>query len=327
MELDLRRFFTPDAIVKTLDRLPELKTPIMDLLFSNTRNVPRPYVGVRDLGLAPGNIPVVRRGTHSIPMSSTDGSVGIIEPQPVNPSEFLSGADINNLRAMNDSSIQQEVDNIIDRLRRACRATAEAMAIQSLSGSINYYLREGSGNLVPYLIEYGTIGNASAAVAKKFDAAGAKISDVVKGIAAILDELKKKVDGNDVEIFAGFDVFSVLCDLAGAQANASIAQATANGISIGGGFTIRLMAATYKNLSTKSFISVVPAKNLLVVDKQAGHKMIYAGLDSIDAGQQALPFYAKPITSNDPSGVKVVAESKPLPVVNVAGIVKAQVLT
>jgi len=33
------------------------------------------------------------------------------------------------------------------------------------------------------------------------------------------------------------------------------------------------------------------------------------------------------LTSKDPSGVKVIGESKPLPVVNVNGIVKAQVLT
>ena len=327
MELDLRKFFTVDAIVNSLSRLPELKTPVMDLLFSDRRNVPRPVVGTRDLGLNPGNLPVVRRGSQSYPMSASDGSVTLIEPQPVNPSEFLSGADLNNLRSLNSSSIQQEIDNIIDRLRRGCRATAEALAIQSLTGKINYYMREGGGNLVPYVVDYGTIGDASAKVTKKFDAVDAKISTVIKAISEILDVLKKKVDGNDVAIFAGFDVFSVLCDLAGAQANTSVAQATASGISIGGGFTIQLFGASYTNLINKGAVTVVPAKHLLVVDKQAGHKMLYAALDSIDAGQQALPFFATYENLKDPSGVKVIGESKPLPVVNVSGIVKAQVLT
>ena len=107
----------------------------------------------------------------------------------------------------------------------------------------------------------------------------------------------------------------------------SVAQATASGISIGGGFTIQLFGASYTNLTTKAAIPVVPLKHLLVVDKQAGHKMLYAALDSIDAGQQALPFFATYENLKDPSGVKVIGESKPLPVVNVAGIVKAQVLT
>lgn len=327
MELNLRKYFTPDAIVKTLGRLPELKTPIMDALFTDRRNVPRPVVGARDLGLNPGNLPVVRRGTASYPMSGSDGSVTLIEPQPVNPSEFISGADLANLRSLNESSIQQEIDGIIDRLRRGVRATTEALAIQALTGSIAYWMRGGGGALEPYEVSYGSIGDASALVTTKFDAAGAKISTVVKGIAAILAELKKKVDGNDVGFYAGSDVFAVLCDLAGAQSNASVAQATARGISIGGGLVIELLPSSYTNLSTKAAVPVVPAKNILAIDKAAGHKILYAGLDSLDAGQQALPFFATYEQTKDPSGVKVIAEAKPLPVVNVNGIVKAQVLT
>jgi hypothetical protein len=327
MELNLRRYFNPQAIVDTLGRLPALKTPIMDLLFSTTRNIPRPVVGVRDFGFVPINQPVVRRGSGSQPLGGGGGSIDYIEPQPVNPSRFISGADLNNLRNANESSVQQEIDNIIDEIRRACRITAEALAIQSLTGTINYWMRAEGGVLEPYVVEYGAIGNASSAVTKKFDASGAKISDVVKGIAAILEVLKKrKVDGNDVAIFAGFDVFAVLCDLAGAQSNSSIAQASASGINIGGGFTIQLLGSTYTNLQNKDSVPVVPEKNLLVVDRQAGHKMIYAGLDSVPADGQALPFFVDYEETKDPSGVKIIGEAKPLPVVNVQGIVKAQVL-
>lgn len=326
MNLDLKKYFTPQAIVATLERLPSLKTPTMDLLFPVTQNVPRPIIGVKDLGLPIGNIPVVRRGTQSYPISGSSGSISFIEPQPVNPSEFISGADLNNLRMMNESSIQQEIDNIFDRLRRACRATAEALSVQALTGSINYYMRADGGANIPYEVEYGTIGDASNNVAKKFDAADAKISDVVKGIAAILEVLKDKVDGNDIEILAGFDVFAVLCDLAGALSNSSIAQASATGLNVGGGFTIRLFSNTYKNLDSGASVPVVPAKHLLVVDKQSGFKMLYAALDSMEAGQQAMPFFATYEEKKDPSGVNVIGESKPLPVVNVNGIVKAKVL-
>jgi len=328
VELNLRRFFSPQAIVDTLGRLPALKTPIMDLLFSDSRNIPRPVIGVRDFDFVPINQPVVRRGSGSQPITGGGGSIDYIEPQPVNPSRFISGADLNNLKTANASTLQQEIDNIIDELRRACRVTAEALAIQALTGSINYWMRAEGGALEPYEVDFGSIGNASAAVAKKFDADGAKISDVVKGIAGVLEVLKKrKVDGNDVAIFSGFDVFAVLCDLAGAQSNASIAQASASGINIGGGFTIQLLGSSYTNLKTNALVPVVPAKNLLVVDRQAGHKMIYAGLDSVPADGQALPFYADYEETKDPSGVKVIGEAKPLPVVNVQGIVKAQVLS
>jgi hypothetical protein len=327
MNIDLRKYFTPEAIVAALVSLPSLRTPVMDLLFGNVVNVPRPVVGYKDMGLPSGNIPVVRRGTQSTPLSESSGSISMIEPQPVNPSEFLSGADLNNLTMLGQTSIQQEITNIIDRLRRPCRATAEALAVQALTGKINYFMRVGGGANIPYEVDYGTIGDATAGIAKKFDAAGVKISDVVKGVAAILEVLKATADGNDIAILAGFDVFAALCDIAGANNNASIATASADGISIGGGFKIQLLASTYKNLDTGAAVPVVPAKHLLVVDKQAGHKMIYAALDSIDAGLQPLPFFATYETTKDPSGVKVIGESKPLPVVNVNGIVKAQVLT
>ncbi|HOX30910.1 MAG TPA: major capsid protein [Spirochaetales bacterium] len=327
-ELNLRKYFTPEAIVATMTRLPELKTPIMDLLFSDVRNIPRPVVGAKDLGLNPENLPVVRRGTHSYPMKASGGSITLIEPQPVNPSEFISGADLNNLRSFNETSIQQEIDNIIDRLRRGCRATAEALAIQSLTGKIAYWLQGEGGVLEDYEVEYGSIGDASADVPKKFDATGAKISDVIKAVEAIVLRLKAQgVDGNDVLLGCGFDVFAVLCDLVGDIKNSSIAVVSTSGISFGGGFTIQLLPQTYRNLETRAADPVIPAKHLLVVDKGAGHKMLYAGLDSLGAGQQALPFYADYEEKKDPSGVNVIAESKPLPVVNVKGLIKAQVLT
>jgi len=327
MNIDLRKFFTPEAIVAALSKMPSLKTPVMDLFFGDVRTVPRPVVGYKDLALSTGNIPVVRRGSQSYPLGAGAGSINMIEPQPVNPSEFISGADLNNLTMLGQSSVQLEINNIIDRLRRACRATAEAIAVQALTGKINYFMRVEGGVNVSYEVDYGTIGNASASVAKKFDAAGVKASDVIKALAAIIDALKDTAEGNDVAILAGADVYAALCDIAGANPNASVIQAMSDGVSVGGGFKVQLLGATYKNLDSGASVPVVPAKHLLVVDKQAGHKMIYAGLDSLDAGLQAMPFFATYETLKDPSGVKVIGESKPLPVVNVAGIVKAQVLT
>jgi len=327
VNIDLRKFFTPEAIVAALASLPTLRTPVMDLFFSDVRTVPRPVVGTKDLALPPGNIPVVRRGTQSYPLGGGAGSIAMIEPQPVNPSDFISGADLNNLAMMNQSSLQLEITNVIDRLRRAARATAEALAVQALTGKIAYFMRSEGGANVPYEVEYGTIGDASAKVTTKFDAAGVKASDVIKALASIMEVLKETSDANDVAILAGADVYAALCDIAGANPNASVMQAMADGVSIGGGFKVQLLGATYRNLDTGLAVPVVPAKNLLVVDKQAGHKMVYAALDSLDAGLQPLPFFATYETSKDPSGVKVIGESKPLPVVNVNGIVKAQVLT
>jgi len=325
--MDLKSFFTPEAIAATLTRLPDLKTPVMDLIFTDRINHPFPYVGVEDLGLPQENVPLVRREAQSYPVTGPSLSVSIIEPQPVKPSTFIPQSTLNDMVNMFAQRQQQVLDSRHDRLRRACRTTAEALCIQALTGTISYPLSLAGGGLGTYTVAYGSIGDASSGVTKKFDAEGAKISDVVKGLEAIVEALKEKSDGNDVIYGCGFDVFSVLCDLVGAQSNASVAMAMSDGISIGGGIKINLMNYTYKNLKTKAKVPVIPAKNILAIDRQAGHKLIYAALDSLDAGLQAMPYFATFDQMKDPAGVKIIGESKPLPVVNVNGIVKAQVLT
>lgn len=55
-------------------------------------------------------------------------------------------------------------------------------------------------------------------------------------------------------------------------------------------------------------------------------RLFYCALDDLDANLQPLPFYAKPIVQQDPSGVKIVGTSKPLPAPVLGAIVWQQVL-
>ncbi len=323
--MDLKKFFTREAIVDTLQRLPELRTPVMDLIYPNRVNHPFPVVGYRDLGLPSGNIPVVRRGSQSYPLVPADGSVTMIEVQPVNPSVFLSAADLNNLKLLDPQGQQQYIDNQIDTLRRACRSTAEALAAQSLTGTISYPLRGEGGALLTYDIAYGT--PASVTESKKWDEANTKVSDIIKTLGKMMDTLKKSAPAMDVVFLCGFDVYAALVEKIGALPNSAIAQVGADFISIGGVAKIQLLPATYIDLNTGQAVSAIPAKTVLAVDRSSGFKLIYAALDNLDAGLVALPFYAQPVNTQDPSGVKIIGESKPLPVPNVKGLVKSVVLT
>jgi hypothetical protein len=144
----------------------------------------------------------------------------------------------------------------------------------------------------------------------------------------ILESLKARgVDANDVLFLVGYDVYAALCDIAGAQANSSLVTTGLDGISIGGGLKFTLLNATYTNLKTKASVPVIPAKHMLIIDRQAGHKLLYAALDSMEAGLQAMPFFVTEEITKDPPGTKLIGESKPFPVVNIRGIAKAQVLT
>ena len=322
--MDLRKFFTREAIVDTLGRLPPIATPVMDLLYKTRINHPFPVVGYRDLGLPQGNIPVIRRGTQSYPLVPKDGSVSMIEVQPVSPSVFLTAADINNLKMLDNSGVQQLVDNQIESLSRVCRMTAEALAAQSLTGAIAYPLRGEGGALLSYDVSYGT--PASVAVAKRWDDAATKIADIIKSLGQMVDAIKKTSAGTDVVFLAGFDVYAALVDKVAALNNSAVAQVGPDSISFGGVAKVMLLSANYTDIATGSAVSAIPAKTVLAIDKAAGFRLIYAALDNMDAGLVAMPFYAQPIESRDPSGVKILGESKPLPVPNVKAIVKATVL-
>ena len=321
--MDLTKFFTREALVDTLQRLPELKTPVMDLLYTDRRNHPFPVVGYRDLGLPAGNIPVVRRGSQSYPLVPTSGKVSMIEVQPVNPSVFVSAADLNNLKLLDPSGQQTYIDNQIDNLRRATRATAEALAAQSLTGAISYPLRGEGGALLTYDVSYGTVGAVT--ISTKWDGT-ATVSGIIKDIGKIMDELKKTAPAMDVVFLCGFDVYAVLVEKIGSLPNSAIAQIGPDYISIGG-IKIMVLNANYTDLATGSAVSAIPAKTVLAVDRSSGFKLLYAALDNMDTGLVAMPFFAQPVTTHDPSGVKIIGESKPLPVPNVKGIVKAVVLT
>jgi hypothetical protein len=323
--MDLKKFFTLQAVVASLGRLPELKTPVMDLLYTRRINHPFPVVGARDLALPPGNIPVIRRGTQSFPLVPKDGSITMIEVQPVSPSIFLTAADLNNLKMLESTGIQQLVDNQIDTLRLTCRLTAEALAAQSLTGAISYAMRGEGGGMLKYEVEFGT--PATVTIAKKWDDVATKIGDIIKSLGEIVDKLKKTSPGMDVVFLTGFDVYAALVDKVAALNNTAVAQVGPDFISFGGVAKIQLLSANYTDLITKQTVSAIPAKTVLAVDKSDGFRMIYAALDNMDAGLVAMPFFAQPIESKDPSGVKVLGESKPLPVPNVKAIIKAVVLT
>lgn len=325
MTLDLRKFFTREAIAKALQSMPELSTPVIDLLFPDSARVnhPLPTLGFDDLGLPMTNIPVVRRGGSSIALKPDDGRLVLIEPQPVSAHTFLDAATINSMNQMSGEGVQQLINNRITNLRQATRQTAEALAAQVLTGKIDYPMRADGADL-KYTVDYGT--PASVTVTKKWDDAGTKIADIVKSCGEIVNEMKKKGYGRDVRFLVDYDVFAALVDKLAASNNAAVGSVEADYVRIGT-MKFMLLPASYTNLSNNTLVSGIPAKHVLAVDLSAGHKLFYASVDDLDANFQGLPFFTKSIKSDDPSGYKIIGTAKPLPVVNVKGIVKASVLT
>ena len=325
MTLDLRKYFTREAIAKSLQSLPELSTPVIDLLFpeANRVNHPLPTIGVDDLGLPSGNIPVVRRGSPSIGLKPDDGKLSLIEPQPVSGKLFLDATTINSMTAMSGEGVQQLINNRINSLRQVVRQTAEALSAQVLTGKINYPMKSDGANL-SYQVDYGT--PTAVTVTKKWDDAATKIADIIKSCGEIIAAMRVKGFGRTVVFLVDFDVYAALVDKIGAVANSGLVSVDVNGIQIGT-LKFMLLPASYTDFATGTLVSGIPAKKVVAIDLAAGHKLFYASVDDLDANFQGLPFFSKIVKKDDPSGYDIIGQAKPLPVVNVKGIVTASVLT
>ncbi len=327
MNNDIRKFFTREAVAASLQRLPEMHTPVVDMLFPETNRInhPLPTVGFEDLGLPSSNIPVVRRGSSSISIAPNDGSLKLIEPQPVSAHSFMDAATMNSLMSMTGQAAQQLIDNRIDSLRKTVRQTTEALASQVLTGRIVYPMK-ADGATLSYEVNFGT--PATVTITKKWEQTTTTMADIVADLGKMVAELRKNGYGRSVKFLVDYDVYGVLIGKIGALPNSAIASLDGEGnIRMGANLTVTLMPASYTDLSTGNLVSGIPAKSILAVDVDAGHKLFYASVDDLDANFAGLPFFSKAIKVDDPSGYKIIGTGKPLPVVNAKALVKAVALT
>ncbi|WP_035278069.1 major capsid protein, partial [Desulforegula conservatrix] len=211
MDLNLRGFFTRDALIRYLKALPALKTPVIDTVFTNRPNHPLPFVGEDMLKSVVRAMPVVRRGAPSIPVTKDTSVTAMYEPLPIRPNVTVTGVELNNLKLLGQSSKETWAQNKTDHLRRIVRATTEAIAAGSLSGRIVWPVQLDGGGWESWEINYGT--PAEITPAKLWDASNAGIKDVFE----TLDAMKEAIEDNgygDIVFWAGKKAYSTLLILA-----------------------------------------------------------------------------------------------------------------
>jgi hypothetical protein len=162
---------------------------------------------------------------------------------------------------------------------------------------------------------------------KLFSAADAKLKDIFAVLQAMEEKLEEKGYGSTKEIWAGKTAYEAIFAIA--EASTSTAkirvELSEQGINIGG-YLIKRRAETYRNPNGGAATACLDLKTLRMVATDAGHTLPYCALDDLDANLQPLPFFVKPIELKDPSGYKLVAESKPLPIPNMDGVCDAVVV-
>jgi len=321
----LKKFFTLSAFVNAINRLPPLRTFIMDLIYPESVrfNHPKDKLAHADLGLPEKNIPLITRGSSSYAVPLNKTALKLIDPANITPSLVLNANEINTMRSLGLEQQQQLVDRNIDKLRKIVRKTTEAMAIQSITGKIAYDIRNADGTMDVYEVNFGT--PKTIPVAKKWNASGTTAGEIVASIGQIVDSLGETSDGTDIVYLCGFDVYSALVTKAGEQKNSDLIKVFEDHVQVGNAKFI-ICSAKYYSYKEKETKKAIPAKSVVAIAKDDAFSLAYCALDSFDAGFASLPFYVSAVEQKDPEAMKLIGQSRPMPIPNVDAIRIAQVL-
>lgn len=326
-QFNIANLFTPKVIDQAIATLPELHSTIMDTVFTDRANHPFPTIGIDEVTKTTRNIPVVKRGSPSYPLKGSDRSISFIEPQPVNPSRFVSASELNNLRLLDDLGTQQFVADVLDDFRRTVRATTEALAAQSIFGKIDYPAAIEGGATVDYQVDFGSIKELAIAAGQKWTLGKATIADIVSHLVAMTRKIKESGYGGSIVFLAGAEVFielvKLVLDLK--DSASSTARITDIGVQFAG-FTVQHVSDTYTNNRDGSTVDVIDPKTVIGISTAAPHRLRYLAIDDVSANLQAVPLFTRVIEKQDPSGYNIIGHSKPLPMPVVSAICKAVVL-
>lgn len=310
----LVKFFNLKNFTDVVTELPKPETKMTDLLFpaSKRKQKTSPYISIADIQDETGAVPVVVRGSQSYPVGGGFKSVSPIEVHPLTMSRFLSGADLNNLIALGDvDTVNAKLTEVIENLRDRTAVSTEILVCQSLSGQIKYPASVQGGAMDTYTVSIGNLKSLSAATLT----ATSSISDLQKELEKQFLEQQKTGASTDVRLLTGTDVYSVILDIIAKTTGGSVpVQWTEYGCVLFGKYKIMPIFGTY-DLPGKSSTptAVIDPKSIQTVDLANTGKLFFAALDELDAKLQPLPFFASYEETKDPSGIKVLSSSKPLP--------------
>ncbi len=324
-EVDLRRYFTRDAVAESLKVLPPVKSPIIDTIFATKKQHALPVIGLSEITEITRNVPVVKRGAPSLNLGGNTLNISYIEPQGVDVNEIVTATELNNLKMLDRGGMTAWVNEKIDKIRRVIRQTTETLACLALTGTITYPAKTEAG-YENYVVDYGSTLSYTPNLV--WDDNTAKLKDVLQTLIEIQAVLQESSQfGGSLAILAGKTAFFTLANLITGLSNDQRIAATVseNAINVAG-FKILLANYQYWDIATSAYLPVIADKSICVVAMDAPHALYYLAIDDIKAGLQSTPLYINPIQQDDPSSYKIIGKSKPLPVVVPKAICWAKVI-
>lgn len=323
--------FTPVDISQAIANIPEMSTPVMDTFFpaKNRMNHPWPYLEASEVQRLIKNVPVVSRDSQSYGQPGMKVGMAQIVPMPIKLSRTIGDGRINDLRAMSNQGRVDFLSKEISEMRENVRLTAEALAAQAITaGAIDYNMMV-DGVLEAYKVNYGTTPKPFT-VKKKWNESGAGLAVILSDLSKMASVIRKAGGSGRIAFGVDSDTFGVIVEKVLNLANDNrIAAVVGDGSVKIGAYTITEIADTYTKIAANNATSEeakIPTKTIIASAVDANH-FRYASIDDADAGFAGMPLFVKQIPLEDPSGCKLLVQSKPFPLPNLTTTVKAVVLT
>lgn len=312
--------------IGTLNRLIEARTPVtsvvMDRVFINRANRATDTISLAQIKRVTKSQPVISRGGRAIPLDPKNAAATKIEPLSIRLSDFISGADLNRLRSLygdgNENAqalVTTELDKMITDLMSSTEQTRNALAAQSISGKIDYMM-DSNGLKERYVIDFGTTKTYTPDL--MLDDQSATTIDLHNLLSAMRKTITDTGLSGTPIVMAGSNAFSTIANLITVTPESGRNGATVSGTHISLlGYDIYLNDDTYTDADAAGNEVVKPAvdTNSLVMVMTKYAELDYLAIDDVSGELQATPFWSRVITSDDPSGYKILSESKPMPLV------------
>lgn len=326
--IDLRKHFTMAAVKQRLERVAVIQSTVMDLVFppSARTQYDSPVIPVSEIRQLAHVMPVVARGAASAPITASEMDNQYVEPLPVRVHAVIKPVELNNLKLMGMGAREEWAGRKQEALRGSIKKTLEVLCAQAVfDGAISHPLLLASGAYADYSVTYGSTPQTYVPAAK-WDAADFKLTQLYGQLEDMDTLLEEAGYAGERLIFAGKAAYVQALALAEAwvsQAGLKV-EVSAEGARVGG-YLIRKMAETYVHPATGVVTKKLGDKEIRMV-AAGNHAFFYGPVDDLDANLQAMPMFIKPVKHDDPSDLKIVAESKPLPAPSPQAVVKATVL-
>lgn len=330
----LNSYFTLALVTKLIERHKPVRSIIFDLVFGVRTNTPSSRVRLDDVYKRTGNRPVVARGSAALAIGGQAGTRTEIEPMPIRLSQFITGADLNDLRSLygngderGQALVMTKLDSMVLDLMRATEMTRNALCAQAITGKIDYMM-QNEGGFERYQVVYGDGTPLSFSPAVKWNDDRCTLAMIINDLSEIEDTLMDEGATGEVKFMVGKKAFAAVSNKIAAMTNDTRIDAKAEkGVVYLGGYELTKNSITYKDrdASGNEVTKYEVDAEKIVAFVADIPELTYCAVDDVDGNLEAVPFFSKTIKVEDPSGYKVISESKPMPLVSAKGFCWATV--